>query len=135
MSVLNEFRTFILRGNVIDLAVGVVIGAAFGAVVNSLVKDILTPLLGLVGVPDFSQLVIQAGSATLNYGLFLNALISFLLIAAAIFFFIVKPMNAMNARIRKGEPEPAATTKSCPFCATEIPIAATRCPHCTSQLD
>ena len=130
----KEFRDFILRGNVIDLAVGIVIGAAFGGLVTSFVGDILTPLLGLLSIPDFSTLSFAAGSATVKYGLFLNALISFVLIAAAIFFVVVKPMNAMNARLRKGEPEPAPTIKACPFCATDIPVAATRCPHCTSQL-
>jgi large conductance mechanosensitive channel len=130
----KEFRDFILRGNVIDLAVGIVIGAAFGGLVTSFVGDILTPLLGLLSVRDFSTLSFAAGSATVSYGLFLNALISFLLVAAAIFFFVVKPVNAMNARMKKPEAEAAATTKSCTFCATDIPVAATRCPHCTSQL-
>jgi len=128
---LKEFRDFILRGNVVDLAVGIVIGAAFGALVTSFVTNILTPLLGLVGVPNPSELSFSAGSATVSYGLFLNALISFLLIAAAIFFFVVKPMNAMTARLRPAE---VATTKPCPHCATDIPISATRCPNCTSQL-
>ena len=130
----KEFRDFVMRGNMIDLAVGVVIGAAFGAVITSLVGDILTPLLGLLNVPDFSELSFRAGTSTVQYGLFLNALISFVLIAAAVFFFVVKPVNHMATRLRKGEPEPAPTTKACPFCATDIPVAATRCPHCTSQL-
>jgi large conductance mechanosensitive channel len=130
----KEFRDFILRGNVIDLAVGIVIGAAFGAVVTSFVGDILTPLLGLLSVPDFSTLSFEAGKATVKYGVFLNALISFLLVAAAIFFFVVKPVNAMNARTKKPEAAAAPTTRACPFCATDIPVAATRCPHCTSQL-
>ena len=131
---LKEFRDFILRGNVIDLAVGIVIGAAFGALVTSFVGDILTPLLGLLSVPDFSKLAFEAGEATVSYGKFLNALISFLLVAAAIFFFVVKPMNAMAARLVKpaGQAEPA--TKACPFCATDIPVVATRCPNCTSEL-
>jgi large conductance mechanosensitive channel len=128
---LKEFRDFILRGNVVDLAVGIVIGAGFGALVTSFVTNILTPLLGLVGVPNLAELTFSAGSATVSYGLFLNALISFVLIAAAIFFFVVKPMNAMTARLRPAE---VATTKSCPHCATDIPITATRCPNCTSQL-
>jgi large conductance mechanosensitive channel len=132
--VIREFRDFLLRGNVIDLAVAVVIGAAFGAVVTSFVADVLTPLLGLVGVPDFSTLSFQAGDATVSYGVFLNALISFLLVAAAIFFFVVKPMNALAARRAAREPGEAPTTKPCPFCATDIPMGATRCPHCTSQL-
>jgi large conductance mechanosensitive channel len=132
--VIREFRDFLLRGNVIDLAVAVVIGTAFGAVVSSFVGGILTPLLGLVGVPNFSSLEITAGSATISYGLFLNALISFILIAAVIFFLIVKPMNALAARRAGKEPEEAPTTKPCPFCATDIPMAASRCPNCTSQL-
>lgn len=131
---LKEFRDFILRGNVIDLAVGIVIGAAFGAVVTSFVGNILTPLLGLLSVPDFSTLSFEAGKATVNYGAFLNALISFVLVAAAVFFFVVKPMNAMNARSAKPAAPEAPTTRACPFCATDIPVAATRCPHCTSQL-
>lgn len=130
----KEFRDFLMRGNVVDLAVAVVIGAAFGAVINSFVTDILTPLLGVIGVPDFRELSIQAGEATISYGLFLNALISFILIAAAIFFFVVKPMNAMAARRAAGAPPEEPTTKACPFCMTDIPVAATRCPNCTSQL-
>jgi large conductance mechanosensitive channel len=132
--VIREFRDFLLRGNVIDLAVAVVIGVAFGAVVTSFVGDVLTPLLGLIGVPNFSTLSFTAGDATVNYGIFLNALISFVLVAAAIFFFVVKPMNALAARRAGKEPEEAPTTKPCPFCATDIPMGATRCPHCTSQL-
>lgn len=129
---LKEFRDFILRGNVIDLAVGIVIGAAFGALVTSFVGDVLTPLLGLLQIPDFSTLSFQAGKGTVTYGLFLNALISFLLVAAAIFFFVVKPVNAMTTRLKK--PEEEKPMKECPFCATEIPTAATRCPNCTSDL-
>jgi large conductance mechanosensitive channel len=132
--VIREFRDFLLRGNVIDLAVAVVIGAAFGAVVTSFVTDVLTPLLGLVGVPDFSTLTIEAGEATISYGLFLNALITFVLVAGAIFFFVVKPMNALAARRAAKEPGETPTTKPCPFCATDIPMGATRCPNCTSQL-
>jgi large conductance mechanosensitive channel len=130
----KEFREFLMRGSVVDLAVAVVIGAAFGAVINSFVVDILTPLLGLLGVPDFSTLTITAGEATITYGVFLNVLISFILVAAAIFFFVVRPMNAMAARKAASEPAAEPTTKACPFCATDIPVAATRCPHCTSQL-
>ncbi len=126
----REFRDFIMRGNVIDLAVAVVIGAAFGAVITSFVTDILTPLLGLIGVPDFGDLTIQAGKATISYGLFLNALISFILIALAIFLFVVKPMNALEARRQAGVVE-TPTTKTCTECATEIPLSARRCPNCT----
>ena len=130
---LKEFRDFILRGNVIDLAVGIVIGAAFGLLVNSFVADVLTPLLGLLRIPDFSTLSFQAGDNAVAYGKFLNALISFVLVAAAIFFFVVKPENAMTARLKKPD-EGEKPLKSCPFCATDIPSAATRCPACTSQL-
>lgn len=105
---ISEFRAFLLRGNVIDLAVAVVIGAAFGVIVNSLVEDILTPLLGLVGVPDFSTWVIEVGDAEMRIGQFLNALISFVLIAAAIFFLVVKPMQALDAARAGGEAEEEA---------------------------
>jgi large conductance mechanosensitive channel len=132
--VFKEFRDFILRGNVIDLAVGIVIGAAFGGLVTSFVGDVLTPLLGLLSVPDFSTLSFEAGKGTVSYGLFLNAAISFVLVAAAIFFFVVKPMNAMTARLKKPEADTTPPIKACPFCATDIPAAATRCPHCTSQI-
>ena len=125
------FRDFILRGDVVDLAVAVVIAVAFGAVITSFVADILTPLLGLIGVPDFSTLTVTVGSAEVRYGLFLNTLISFLLVAAAIYFVVVRPKQAFDSRMAKEE---EATTKTCPHCATDIPIAATRCPHCTSEL-
>jgi large conductance mechanosensitive channel len=131
--VVREFRDFLLRGNVIDLAVAVVIAGAFGAVITSFVGDILTPLLGLLGIPDFSTLSIQAGDATVKYGVFLNALITFVLVALAIFLFVVKPMNAMAAR-RAGTAEGEPTSKTCPYCASDIAVAATRCPLCTSQL-
>jgi len=125
------FRDFIMRGNVVDLAVAVVIAGAFGAVIASFVADILTPLLGLLGVPDFSTLSVTVGAAELRYGLFLNTLITFFLVAAAIYLFVVKPKQSFDARMAKEE---EATTKACPHCTTDIPIAATRCPHCTSQL-
>jgi large conductance mechanosensitive channel len=131
---LKEFRDFVLRGNVIDLAVGIVIGAAFGAMVTSFVGNILTPLLGLLRVPNFSTLAFYVNDQPVPYGLFLNALISFVLVAAAIFFFVVKPMNAMTARLKKPDAPAEPPIKACPFCATDIPVAATRCPHCTSQL-
>jgi large conductance mechanosensitive channel len=120
-----------MRGNVVDLAVAVVIAGAFGAVIASFVADILTPLLGLVGVPDFSTLSVTVGEAEVRYGIFLNTLITFLLIAASIYFIVVKPKQAFDARTAKAE---EATTKPCPHCATDIPVAATRCPNCTSQL-
>jgi large conductance mechanosensitive channel len=128
---MKGFRDFILRGNVVELAVAFVIGGAFAALVTSFVGDILTPLLGLVGVPDFSTLVYTtAGGAVIKYGLFLNALISFVLIAAAIYFFLIVPMQ----RLRPPAAEEPPKTKVCPFCGTEIPLVATRCPNCTSQL-
>jgi large conductance mechanosensitive channel len=129
---LKEFRDFILRGNVIDLAVGIVIGAAFGATVTSFVTNVLTPLLGLLRIPDFSTLAFTAGSSRVPYGLFLNQLITFVLIGASIFFFVVKPVNAMTARLKK--PDDESPIKECPFCTMDIPAAATRCPNCTSQL-
>lgn len=127
---LSGFREFILRGNVVDLAVAVVIGAAFGTVVASFVADILTPLLGLLGVRDFSDASLTVGNAEVRYGVFLNALIAFLLVAAAIYFFVVKPMNALEARRQAGTEE-TPTTKTCIECASEIPVAARRCPMCT----
>lgn len=128
---LTGFREFIMRGNVVDLAVAVVIGAAFGALITSFTTDILTPLLGLVGVPDFSDLTLTTpGGAVIAYGSFLNALISFLLVAVAIYFFVVSPLNALEARRQRGT-EATPTTKTCPECASEIPMAARRCPMCT----
>jgi large conductance mechanosensitive channel len=126
----SGFRDFIMKGNVIDLAVAVVIGAAFGAVVTSFTTDILTPLLGLVGVPDFKEASFQVGEATVAYGLFLNALISFLLVAAAIYFFVIRPVQALEARRQRGQ-VPTPTSKTCTECASEIPLTARRCPFCT----
>jgi large conductance mechanosensitive channel len=127
---LKEFRDFLLRGNVIDLAVAVVIGAAFGAVVTSFVTNVLTPLLGLVGVPDFSTLAfVTPGGGVIAYGLFLNALIAFVLIAAVIFFFVIKPLNALEKRRQAGE-EDSPTTKTCTECASSIPLTARRCAFC-----
>jgi large conductance mechanosensitive channel len=126
----SGFREFIMRGNVVDLAVAVVIAGAFGAVIASFVADVLTPLLGLVGIPDFAEASVQVGEAEVRYGLFLNALIAFLLVAAAIYFFVIKPMNAMEERRQHGADE-TPTTKTCTECASEIPFAARRCPMCT----
>jgi large conductance mechanosensitive channel len=132
---MSGFRQFILRGNVIDLAVAVVIGAAFGAVVAALVKDLLTPLIGaLVGAPDFSSLVLTVNGSNFLIGDFINALVSFVLIAAAVYYVIVVPINALNARRNRGEAPPDPTTKKCPECLSEVPIAARRCAFCTSPL-
>lgn len=130
---LADFKQFLLRGNVIDLAVAVVIGAAFGAVVTALVKDLVTPLIAaLGGEPDFSGLTFTINESRFLYGDFLNALISFLTISAVIFFLVVKPMNALMAR-RAQEPA-AANTRKCPECISEIPKAARRCAFCTAEV-
>ncbi len=126
----SGFRDFILRGNVVELAVAVVIGAAFGAVVTSFTKDILTPLLGIFGTPNFSELKFTVGAATVTYGNFLNALIAFVLVAAAIYFFVIVPLNSLEARRQRGKVE-TPTTKTCTECTSEIPLAAKRCPFCT----
>jgi len=119
----------------VDLAVGVVIGAAFGAVVTSFTKDLLTPAIAaIVGKPDFSGIAMTVNGSKLMVGSFLNALISFLLVAAAVYFFVVVPMNALMKRFAPAPPTPAPSTKKCGECATEIPIDARRCPNCTSQL-
>jgi large conductance mechanosensitive channel len=132
---LKGFRQFIMRGNVMDLAVAVVIGAAFGAVVTSFVTNILTPLIAaIVGKPDFSAFNLTINGGVIAYGLFLNALISFLLVAAAVYFFMVAPMNAWKARQARGAAPPDPTSKKCPECLSEIPIAARRCAFCTSQV-
>jgi large conductance mechanosensitive channel len=130
---LKEFRDFLFRGNVVDLAVAFVIAAAFGAVIKSFVDNVLTPLISLLGIPDMSTWSVTVGSSQLMYGLFLQALIYFVIVAAALFFFLIKPRNALEARRAKGEAA-APATKTCPFCATEIPVAATRCPNCTQPL-
>lgn len=132
---LDGFKKFILRGNVVDMAVGVVIGAAFGGVVTALTKDLLTPLIGLVvGKPDFSAIKFVIGSQEFPLGDFINAAVSFLLIATAIYFFVVTPVNALIARMRK-DPAPAdPTTKKCPECLSEIPIDAKRCAHCAQPV-
>lgn len=129
------FRKFIMRGNVIDLAVAVVIGAAFGALITSLVDDIINPLLAaIVGKPDFSDLTISVRDATITYGNFITAVINFLLIAAAIYFIIVKPMNMMQERLDRGKGTEEPETKQCPECLSVIPIAATRCAFCGVSL-
>jgi large conductance mechanosensitive channel len=132
---LDGFKKFILRGNVVDMAVGVVIGAAFGGVVTALTTDLLTPLIAaLVGKPDFSALQFTVHGALFPIGHFVNAIVSFLLIAAAIYFFVVTPVNALVARMHRGEKPPDPTTKKCSECLSEIPIAAKRCAHCTQPV-
>ena len=128
-----HFRTFILRGNVVDLAVGVVMGAAFGAVVTAFVKDILTPLISIPGKANFGDLALQVGGARFLYGDFLNNLVSFVLISFAIFFFVVKPVNALMNRF-KTETATEPTTRECPECLSSIPIKATRCAFCTATV-
>ena len=128
---LKGFREFVLRGNVIDLAVAVVIGAAFGAVVTAFVGNILTPLLAaVVATPDFSALMFKLNGSEIKIGLFLNALISFLLIAAAVYFAMVAPMNAWKARLAKGQASPEATTKTCPACLESVALGARKCKWC-----
>jgi len=129
---LSGFKQFILRGNVVDMAVGVVIGAAFAGVVGAFTKDLLTPLIAaLVGKPDFSAITFTIHGSVFPLGDFLNALISFLLVAAAVYFFVVTPVNMLVARMRK-DPVPAdPTTKKCSECLSEIPIDARRCAHCS----
>lgn len=132
---LKGFQDFILRGNVVDLAVGVVIGGAFGTLVTALVEDLLTPFLAaLVHAPDFSGLYFTINESKFMYGHFLNALISFALVAAAVYFFVVVPMNTMLNRFKKAEMPGVPTTKKCPECHMEVPVAAKRCAHCTSVL-
>jgi large conductance mechanosensitive channel len=128
-------RQFLLRGNVLDLAVAVVVGGAFGVVVTALVKDLITPLIAaIIGAPDFSALQFEVNGSKFLIGDFLNALLSFVLIGTAVYFFVVVPVNALMARIHRGETPPDPTTKQCPECLSEVPIAAKRCAHCTSVL-
>lgn len=130
----SEFKEFIMQGNVVALAVAVVVGAAFKSIVDSFVADMITPLIGAFGgQPDFSNLSFTINDSRFMYGNFINTLISFLIIAAVIFFFVVKPMNSLMERSRKEEPEDPTLTK-CPFCFTEVSVDASRCPACTSEL-
>ena len=129
------FKKFLFRGNVIDLAVAVVIGGAFGAVVTSFVANILTPLIAAIfGKPDFSAFSLTVNGSTILYGTFINALIAFVLIAVAVYFFVVVPMNTFQARLKRGEVPPDPATKKCPECLSEIPIQARRCAFCASSL-
>jgi large conductance mechanosensitive channel len=132
---LKGFKTFVFRGNVLDLAVAVVIGGAFGKIVTALVEDLLNPLIAAaVGKPDFSALKFTVNGSIFKIGDFVNALVSFVLIAAAVYFFVIVPVNRLMARMRRGEAPPDPTTKNCPECLSEVPIAAKRCAHCAIPL-
>ncbi|MGA8727487.1 MAG: large conductance mechanosensitive channel protein MscL [Terracidiphilus sp.] len=129
---LKGFRDFILRGNVMDLAVAVIIGAAFTGVVNSLVGDVLNPLIAaIVGKPDFSSVILDVHGGHIKIGNFFNAIVSFLIVAGTVYFAIVLPVNSLMARFKKPIPEAPPSTKTCPECQSEIPLAAKRCAHCT----
>jgi large conductance mechanosensitive channel len=132
---MKGFKQFLLRGNVLDLAVAVLMGAAFGAVITALVKDLITPLIAAIaGQPDFSAIAFTVNNSKFLVGDFINAVVSFLLVAAAVYFFVVVPVNKILARMRRGEAPPDPTTKKCPECLSEVPIAARRCAFCTSVL-
>jgi len=152
MAMIKEFKEFAMRGNVVDMAVGIIIGAAFGSIVKSLVDDVIMPPIGLLlGNVDFSSLFVTlkegatagpyatpalakaAGAVTLNYGLFINSIISFLIVAFAVFL-LVKNVNRLKSKMETPAPTAVPTTRECPFCLSTIPKAATRCPHCTSQV-
>ncbi len=149
---LKDFKTFIMRGNVVDLAVGIIIGVAFGAIVSSFVKDVIMPPIGLVlGNVDFTNLFVvlkqgtvagpypslaaaqETGAVSINYGVFINTIVNFLILVAVVFFFIVRPIARMQAPKKVAAPA-APTTKECPYCYTNISVKATRCPNCTSEL-
>jgi large conductance mechanosensitive channel len=131
---LSDFRRFILRGNVIDLAVAVIIGAAFGAVVTAFIKDLITPLIAAIGgKPNFDNLSFTINHSQFLYGAFVNALITFVVLAAVIFFFVIVPVNKLMAR-RKTEPDLEATTRECPECLSNIPRGARRCAFCTAEV-
>ena len=133
---IEEFKKFIAQGNVMDMAVGIIIGGAFKAIVDSLVADVISPILGIFGGMDFSDFVINVNNSPIGIGTFITAIINFL-IMALVLFSVIKAMNAAKDKLSKPKEEaPAApTTKMCPYCRSEIAIEATRCPHCTSQLD
>ena len=131
---LQEFKTFAMRGNVLDMAVGVVVGGAFTAIINSVVNDLINPLIGLFFNMDFSGVGLTIGDVTIGFGAFIGAVINFIIVAF-ILFCVLKAFNAANSRHKKPEAPKAPTTKKCPYCLSEIPIEATRCGHCTSMLD
>lgn len=132
---LKEFKEFALRGNVMDLAVGVIIGAAFQGIVNSLVNDIISPIIGIAPGVDMTQLAFTINGSVIRYGAFIMAVVNFVIMALVIFL-IVKLLNKLSSLgAKKEEAAPAPTTQNCPFCQTEIPVQATRCPHCTSMLE
>jgi large conductance mechanosensitive channel len=132
---MKGFRQFILRGNVLDLAVAVVMGGAFGAVVTALVKDFLTPLIAaLIGKPDFSAIAFEINGSKFMIGDLINSVLSFVLIGGAVYFFVVLPVNALMARLKRGDVPPDPTTKKCPECLSDVPIGARRCAFCTSVL-
>ena len=140
----NEFKEFAMRGNVLDMAVGVIIGAAFKAIIDSVVNDLISPIIGIIFKKDFSQLAIEIGKKTLEdgtvesvaikYGAFITAVINFLIVAFVLFL-IVKTANTASKLVKKPEEPKAPTTKKCPYCLSEIDIKASRCPHCTSELE
>jgi large conductance mechanosensitive channel len=134
MKLADEFKQFLLRGNVVDLAVAVILGAAFGAVVAAFVEDLMTPLIAAIGgQPDFSALEFTINDSTFRYGDFVNKVVSFLIVAAVVFFMVVKPMNMLISRSRR-EPPADPTTRKCPECLSEIPVAARRCAFCTAEV-
>ena len=134
MGALQEFREFISKGSVVDLAVAVVIGSAINAVVQSLVTNMITPLIGIPGHVDFQSLSFTVNGSAFGYGLFINSVISFLVIALVVFFLIVKPVNKMRERSAARQPKKEPETKQCPECLSTIPIKATRCAYCTSKV-
>ena len=152
MSMMKEFRDFAMRGNVVDMAVGIIIGAAFGTIVNSLVKDVIMPPIGLaLGKVDFANLFVvlkegatpapygsvaqaaSAGAVSVNYGMFINTIINFVIVAFAVFM-LIRMVNKAKAQVEAPAPAAAPTTKACPYCLSEIPIKATKCAHCTSEV-
>ncbi len=132
---LKGFRDFILRGNVMDLAVAVILGAAFNAIVTSLVSDVLNPLIAAtIGKPDFSSVILHVGGGQIKIGNFLNAAVSFLIVACVVYFAIVLPMNSLQSRMKKPDASAAPATKPCPECLSDIPLAARRCAHCAQPV-